>query len=285
MDKKAKSPEEFFEAVNIGEFTDKVREFRKQISPRMSEKEIFDSLHKTLTNNGDLFIEFVGSHFEKDTYFFRVREYREDDTSLKTESGFWNKPKEDVKEWGRFNRPGVSKLYTAAGQPVGHQGIVLEEMRYITEHKKFVLIAYKAKKPISTFSFGSIKYDHFTNKNAKNVAKLYHDFLQTELTRDVGEGKEYLYKISTIITELFNIQPTIDAFVYPCVARKDVHNTCFSGENVKDLLDFQWAMLMVKLGSDYLSTSIVESFTEKGEAIYRENPLKIPESKFCLPSI
>ena len=281
--KRAKIPEEeFFRKINIGEFIDKERQFRNQTFSKMSEDEIRESLRRTLTNNGDLSIIFNGAYFAKDTFFYRIREYRDDDPTLKIESGFWNPPKDYVKKWGRFNRPEISMLYTSAQNP----GIAFEEMKHITEDKKFVLIAYKANKQISTFSFGSIKYNHFTSENAISAAKLYQEFLLTELTRDVQDGQEYLYKISTIIAELFSIQPTINALVYPCVARKDIHNTCFSGENVKSLLEFQWAIPMVKLGSYYNSNCIVESFSEIGEAIYRDKVIMIPKDYYekYLPS-
>lgn len=279
--KRAKSPEDFFITIDIGEFIDKVRKFRNNISPRMSAEEIRDSLLNILTFNGEFKMDARDGDFPRDTYFFRVREYDDNDPSLKTESGFWNPPNEVVTEWGRFNRPGVSKLYTAAK----HQQIALEEMKHITEKKPFVLIAYKAKQTIKSQFLGDmIEYKNFKSEKAKTAAKVYNDFLRTELTRDVGKETEYLYKISTILSEVFHDTSKVhNAFYYPCVKRQEMHNTCFRGENIRNLLDFQWAMQLEKCGADYNYTHIVEDFSETGKAIYKPKFIKIPEEMgFCL---
>jgi len=44
------------------------------------------------------------------------------------------------------------------------------------------------------------------------------------------------------------------------------------------MLEFKWAAPMVKLGSEYVSLRIVESFSETGKAIYQQKLMVIPEN-------
>jgi len=82
--------------------------------------------------------------------------------------------------------------------------------------------------------------------------------------------------LSTIISEILHPKAeNFDALVYPCVNKKTYSNTCFNGENVKDLLDFQFVLLMEKSGSDFVASHIIENFSETGEAVYRETSIRL----------
>jgi len=70
--------------------------------------------------------------------------------------------------------------------------------------------------------------------------------LRDEFSRDVGNGTEYLYKVSEIIAKwYFDLPPTIiqDAWAYPSVKDKFSYNVCFRPDIAKNILELKGALV------------------------------------------
>jgi len=109
------------------------------------------------------------------------------------------------------------------------------------------------------------------------VHEIYNNFLQDEFSRDVGEGTEYLYRISELIAKsYFDLPPrdAQDAWAYRSVQDKSKYNLCFRPEIAHALLEVHGALICKKDSSDFLRPVCI-AICENGNDLsyYEMNPL------------
>lgn len=232
-----------FRQLSIKDLNNRIESFRKFVDLRsFSEERIKTELLKifTIEYHGKPAQFFLSSHIETPDnqiyYYYRIREFTEKDyiglstkkfPSIQTKQDVWYKPDSDVKNYGRLNRPGKSVLYVSS-QSVN---AVYEKECKIGDY--FFILIYRSKRRNMRISqIHNIPYiDELTEEeNAKRI--IMHNFLFSEFTKYVSEGREYLYKTSLLIYETFFNNPFIDGFSYPSIASdcKMGYNICFSQE-------------------------------------------------------
>ena len=167
-------------------------------------------------------------YYPAGTLFYRVRAIPEDDhiiplRTISKVSDCWEPPKEIVK-LGRLNKEQEPLLHTSPMDP----RLAVGEMK-IPDGVRFGLIVYEAVEDVNVTMIG-----HQANTDALNDAhalkiEMIQGFLRDEFIRDVGQGTEYLYRISeTIAKDYFDLPPEVqDAWCYPSVAHKDGFNVAF----------------------------------------------------------
>ena len=168
------------------------------------------------------------SQYSAGTRFYRARIIPKDDRtiplqSMSTVRDCWEPPKESVRV-GRLNRENEPLLYTCPGDP----SVAIDELK-IADGERFSLIVHEAVEDVNvTIIGGQPDTESLGDVDALKVEML-QGFLRDEFTRDVGEGTEYLYRISEIIAnDYFDMPPELhDAWCYPSVADKDKFNVAF----------------------------------------------------------
>lgn len=264
--------EEFAGQIDPIELTDKIREFRKLNLKDMTDEEVSQAIsHVLMHNNYFVYISNEGI-YPKGTKFFRVRELdgsKIPNNNLRVESDFWNAPKQCITKYGRLNKPYESLLYTSPINPM----VAVNEVK-LTEDTFFAVITYEAKEDIKVNCIGG-EYNYekmgITDKHVKLINNIINDFLREEFTRDVGEGTEYLYRVSEMIAKwYFDLPPrdVQDAWAYASVKNRQAYNVCFRPEVAKDVLELKGAMICKKEGeSEGLNVKcIAHGFDENGIA-------------------
>jgi len=166
--------------------------------------------------------------------------------NIHDESDLWEPPTNCVKQIGRLNKVGETLLYTAPQNP----NVAIKET-HIQKNDWYALIKYTAVKDIKVNTIGGV-YDYramgFVDEKAIMVHELYNSFLRDEFSRDVGNGTEYLYRISErIAKDYFDLPPEIqDAWCYSSVQDKNKYNVCFRPEKAHELLKLNGAMICRK---------------------------------------
>ena len=167
-------------------------------------------------------------YYPAGTLFYRVRAIPEDDhiiplRPISKVSDCWE-PLEEIVKLGRLNKEHEPLLYTSPMDP----RMALGEMK-IPDGVRFGLIVYEAVEDVNVTVIG-----HQANTDGLNDAdalkiEMVQGFLRDEFIRDVGQGTEYLYRISeTIAKDYFDPPPEMhDAWCYPSVAYKDGFNVAF----------------------------------------------------------
>lgn len=266
----------FFKKIDPLELNKKIRNFRMLNFQKMSTEQIQQAIFQTLTFENQFIYIPTNARYPKGTKFFRIRELNGSiipNPNLKIESDFWNPPKEYIKKYGRLNKPNESLLYTSPINPM----VALHEVKP-KENSFFAVIQYEAKEDIKVNCIGreynyeemGIKDNHF-----KLINNIINDFLRDEFTRDVGEGTEYLYKISEIIAKsYFDLPPRVfqDAWAYNSVQNKEFYNVCFRPEIARELLNLNGAMICKnkdKNKNQLLEVfCITHGFNENGDALF-----------------
>jgi hypothetical protein len=223
---------EFLYNVDPTELHEKICSFRLLDFKKLSYQDVQSQILKVITFNTPSGSRSVltpsMSSYPTGTKFYRVRPLAEDDRKLPLRdmgliSDCWEPPNSIVKA-GRLNKAKEALLYTAPMYP----SIAVEELK-IPDNQLFSLIVYEAIEPINVTSIGLPYNGPTLSKENLLKHRMIQDFLHHEFARDVGEGTEYLYKISeSIVKDYFDLPPELhDAWCYPSVAKKGGCNDCF----------------------------------------------------------
>ncbi|HIF9172223.1 TPA: hypothetical protein ACX6PS_000859 [Photobacterium damselae] len=223
---------EFLKYVDISELHNKICHFReldfKKLNYKEVQKEISNVISFNTPKGNCALLVPTNSTYPEKTRFYRVRNIDEGDRtlplkSMSTVNDCWEPPKNVVKP-GRLNRQHEPLLYTS---PI-NATIAIEELK-IADEQLFSLIVYEAVTPIKVTCIGVTPNIESLTKDEALKLKMIQDFLKHEFIRDVGNGTEYLYRISESITkDYFDLPPDIqDAWCYPSVAKKGGYNVCF----------------------------------------------------------
>lgn len=244
------SMESFYKNANPIEIQNKIREFRKLNFKVISNSDLFEEINKVLCINGYFSYPINIRSVQNNTLFFRVRKIRGTAIpfeNFKTLSDMWEPPKDKITSIGRLNQIGESLLYTSLGDPY----VAVYEAR-IKNGDTYALMKYSSIDTVKINIIGG-EYDPehppFQDDNSMIVYNLINDFLRDEFSRDVGEGTEYLYKISErIAKDYFDLPPreTQDAWAYSSIQDRNKLNVCFRPEIAHDLLKLQGAIICKK---------------------------------------
>jgi hypothetical protein len=276
---------DFFKSINPLELMNKIRNFRKLDIKNMTYDEVAKAISDALTFNGHFVYLTNIQSYKKGTTFFRVRELdgsRIPNKNLSFESDFWNAPEGCITKYGRLNKPGESLLYTA---PINPQ-VAVREVR-LKENTFYAVITYEAKEDIKVNSIG-MEYNYellgIKDEQAILVNDMINDFLRDEFSRDVGNGTEYLYKISEIIAKwYFDLPPreVQDAWAYPSVKDKFSYNVCFRPDIAKELLQLKGALICKYDNNDSINVKCVAvGFNKEGYANFYDLGSPIQEQVF-----
>lgn len=241
--------------LSIKELIERIIYFKNHISLRNSTEE---DLKKELKKIFE--IDFRGNKsyffFNDDTltpenhnyHFYRIRKFTKKDyegfnnrnfDSLKQESDIWAKPSHLINEYGRLNRKEETILY-ASNQSVN---AIHETNCQVGE--LFFLLVYKNKKRMRFSQIHHLKYqDDFTEEENSKLF-IMHEFIASEFIKYVPIGKEYLYKTSLLIYELFFHKDLNDGFTYPSVKSNSTNgfNLAFNTKQYQENLNFLGAMV------------------------------------------
>lgn len=245
----------FLEKINPLDLMEKISKFRRLNIEMMTPKEIIKEIYDVLTFE-DRFIYFTNmSIYPQETLFFRARKLDSSEfpnAELMYESHFWNAPVEHIKTYGRLNKPGESLLYTTPIIPE----ITLKEIK-IPDNSYYALMVYEATDDIKVNLIGQ-QYDYemlgIQSEKIKLINNIFNDFLKDEFSRDVGEGTEYLYIVSELISKnFFDLPPRDiqDAWAYPSLKDKERYNVCFRPEIAKEVLKLKGTLICEKLPQSY----------------------------------
>jgi len=244
----------FLKQISIRDLTQKIKQFRKLNIQNMTSEELFKAILDTLTYENQFRYISNSSIYPKDTPFFRVRKLSDRNvppTNMQKLNDLWEPPAECVTTLGRLNKVGESLLYTVPGDPM----VALKEMK-IKPDDFFALIKYTALSDIKVNIIGG-EYNYnecgLTDEHAITVHEIYNDFLRDEFSRDVGEGTEYLYKVSEIIAKsFFDLPPedVQDAWCYSSIQDKTKYNVCFRPEIAHKKLKLNGVILCKRSNED-----------------------------------
>lgn len=233
-------------SIKLKNIIDKIRHFRKLNFQNMSDMDLGNAIMDVLCENGRFDYLCQTSKYPQGTPFFRVRRLSSSiisEMNFKNYNDFWEPPASVIKKPGRLNKIGESLLYTV---PVLAEVAIQET--HINNGDFFALIKYIALKDINVNVIGGdINYSvrGITDENIILVNNLHTDFLRDEFSRDVGEGTEYLYRISErIAKDYFDLPESVqDAWAYSSVKDKTKYNVCFRPKKAHELLELQGAVL------------------------------------------
>lgn len=242
--------EEALKKIKISTILEKIENFRKLNLKSIDDKTLSKEILNVLTNNEGkaLLIPQIMQYTEK-TRFYRIRKIDNSNLNIPLKEFIsiqdaWNPPAEYIKSYGRLNKPGESLLYVTPEDI----RIPIEELK-VGENEVFGLIVYESIDKIKVNSIGMSKdYSKMGfSEDEINKLKIIDNFLNTEFTRDVGKGTEFLYRVSEMIAkDYFDLPPRDiqDAWVYSSIASKLGYNCCFRPEIAKEKLKLLGVQLM-----------------------------------------
>lgn len=224
----------------------KIAKFRKLNIARMSDDEINRAILDVLCWEGVFSCYTNLRTYPKGTKFFRVKKL--DGTCIpnsrfKEYQDYWETNPQYLKKYGRLNKPGESLLYVSPDLRCSMAEV------HIKENEPFVAIQYTARSDVKVNMIGGeFNYEQLGvyDEKVQLIHEMYNSFLRDEFSRDVGEGTEYLYRVSEkIAKDYFELPPRIvqDAWAYSSIQDKEKYNVCFRPDIAHDILELDGAMI------------------------------------------
>ncbi|WP_298760087.1 hypothetical protein [uncultured Psychroserpens sp.] len=263
--------------ITVEELHNRIEKFKEIDLKTISDKELKKRIKQVISYNlkdksyGGGFV--YTTTFNLGTQFYRVRKFDTKElnvamTKMKIEKDAWEPPL--VKNRGRLNIAGESLLYTCPYT----QETAIEEMK-IHEGEFFALITYESTENISAIKIGEWKKNNNFSKEQNQKLRIIKNFLHSEFTKDVGIGKEYLYRVSEIIIkDYFDFLPISEqqAWCYPSVKLKNEYNVCFRSKIHKKILKLKGvAICEIKRNNSKIligAHRVAHELNLKGEFIY-----------------
>lgn len=226
---------EYLFNVDAHKLLNKIDRFRKLNIKKLTDLQIRKEIMNVLMFDNKSVLLQYNDLIKVEMPIYRIRKLDNSEIpnkDMKVTQDVWNPPNEYVKR-GRLNKPQESLLYTCLDIETA-----IEEAQ-ISENDTFALISYNVVDEIKAIRIGNEDdYSSFSYEEGLKL-RIINGFLRDEFTRDVGKGKEYLYKVSEIIAkDYFDLPPRVvqDAWSYPSVANKPSINICFRPEVAKEKL-------------------------------------------------
>lgn len=187
-----------------------------------------------------------GGNFSLGTFLYRVRKLeKEFQNKPEVFQDIWHSKPKWVTKMGRANLVGEPMQYCFTDQvtPLYECGIVGEDCYAIVQYK------VKQGKELVGYCVGSEQAVEGLNETGLINQKIITDFVVSEFTKPVGEGTEYLYKVSNVICQNFLDIPFCDAYVYPSVANyKRGWNVAIKSQSALEKIEFDCMLLCVFKG-------------------------------------
>lgn len=225
-------PVEFLPYVDARELHRRISAFRNLNFRLMSYAEVSEAILNVImfdTPKGSrCVLQVLKGRYPAGTKFYRVRSIPRDDHIIPLQSmskvgDCWEPPQEIVK-MGRLNKEHEPLLYTSPIYPL----VAIEELK-IPDGERFSLIVYEAVEDVNVTVIGGDPGTESLDETDGLKVEMIQGFLRDEFTRDVGQGTEYLYRISeSIAKDYFDMPPVMhDAWCYPSVVDKSKFNVAF----------------------------------------------------------
>lgn len=245
--------------INTMELLTKIQEFKRIDLKTATMEELtiksLDTLSCMLINQ---------SVFPEGTRLYRIRKLDSDFSNMPTTfQDIWHPPAKFVTTDGRVNLKGNPMLYTSTEQitPIYECDI--------KENDSYAIIQYVVKpgEKLIGYSIGVDSDVEELDDTGKINNKIIEDFILSEFTKPVGNGTEYLYKISNVIARNFMDMPFCDAYVYPSVANyKKGWNVAIKPESALKKIDFSCVLICTSRGFD-LSGNYAFDLKHKANAL------------------
>lgn len=161
---------------------------------------------------------------------------------IKTEKDLWNPPSEKINTYGRINEPKESLLYLAIQEKTALIECNVNE-KDISLYSRFLV-----EEDIKINFIGELKeIEGDSIKENQRKLNLIDLFLKHQFSREVGEGKEYLYRISGMIAKKFFYTDEQDGWGYGSIADKEGYNLWLEPKKVENKLKFIDSRIGVRL--------------------------------------
>ena len=194
----------FLPHVDARELHRRISRFRELRFQSMSYADVSEAIFDVITFNTPSgrrgVLQPSIAKYASGTKFYRVRSIPEDDhilplRSMSKTADCWEPPREIV-GIGRLNKEGEPLLYTSPIDPF----VAIGELK-VPDGERFSLIVYEAVEDVNVAMIGgAVHTDGLDDADALKV-EMIQGFLRDEFTRDVGQGTEFLYRISEVIAK------------------------------------------------------------------------------------
>ncbi len=198
-----------------------------------------DDFDKELTK----FLKKLGAYFTSniDGYnkvkFWRIRKFA---TILKDESEFWDPPQKDASgnkcKMGRCNAEGNPVLYVSEKLKTPFEEMVIKpnDLVYLIKYQQIKALKLMRVIPEQFIpkSLNKVLY------NTEDILsyQIIRDFIRSEFLKPVGEGTEYLHRISGSICRIWFNDDNSDGWFYPSVPSPSDYNIALKSESAHEKL-------------------------------------------------
>lgn len=272
-----KDIENHLKSVDVMELTNRIKKFRSLNFKTISDIDLRNEISNVLTWNGRFCYCANLRYYPSQLPLFRVRKLSGSKIPIdnfKNLNDMWEPPTSVLTKYGRLNKPKESLLYVA-------QDLVtaIKESR-IQPGELYAAIQYIPKENIKlSFIGGDYNYSELgiSDNHAILVHEIYNNFLRDEFSRDVGQGTEYLYRISEMIAkDYFDFPPRViqDAWAYSSIQDKSRFNVCFRPEIAHEILEVQGAMICEKDITDNIVVKYIAVYDEKMKYYHIGSPVQ-----------
>ena len=285
---------DFLSKISIEDIVAKNEKFHTLNVKKLTDEELFNALMDAISFDIDdsgsklSFMMPRSEYYPVATRFYKIRPLdKEDDAfpfkTMSIEQDAWNAPEEKCR-LGRLNKDGESLLYTSIQSP----NACVEEME-IKDGDKFCLIVYEARKDIKATLVGIWQDDQQLSREENLKMRMITNVLRDLFTRDVGEGTEFLYRVSERIAKDYYDLPRDfqDAWCYPSVAAKQGYNCCFRPDVAKEVLNLIGVQVcsVNRMGETYHYNCDCILVWNKDKEVYDCYLVDSPECRHLFPEI
>lgn len=267
-----KSTADFYEHIDLTELQNRIRKFRRLNIRFLDDNELFTEINNVLSIGNQFIYPTCTRIFAKGTEFYRVRSLSGSEipfSELTTVSDMWEPPASVVSRPGRLNKVGESVLYATQGQPY----VAVQETRILL-NQYYALMSYVA---IDDVKINYIGWE-YTQDELQMSDKAYfafcliNDFLHDEYSRDVGQGTEFLYRVSeSIAKSYFDLPEEMqDAWAYNSVFDKNAINVCFRPQIAHNKMILKGAMICKNTDQNQIQVFCVALPNTDGSISYYE---------------
>ena len=266
-----KDIENHLKSVDVMELTNRIKRFRNLNFQSINDNDLRKEILNVLTWDGRFCYCVNSKYHPSELPLFRVRKLSGSKIPIdnfKSLNDMWEPPTSVLTKYGRLNKPKESLLYVA------QDPVTAVKECHIQLGEFYAVIQYIPKENIKlSFIGGDYNYSEhgITDKHAILVHEIYNNFLRDEFSRDVGQGTEYLYRISEMIAkDYFDFPPRViqDAWAYSSIQDKSKYNICFRPEIAHEILEVRGAMICKKDTTDNIIVKCVASYDEEEMKYY-----------------
>lgn len=278
----------YLASLSVATLQERIRAFRRLDYQRISQEALFAAIHGLFLGDAGpgYWLPLFSVVIPASTRFYRVRKITDETPICPPENmrfigDCWEPPGLAL-PMGRLNREGIPVLYACA------EPLVAFEETHIADGELCSLIVYESVSHLTMVYVGTPPAQEGYSDEELTKLHIIQDFLETEFTRDVGVGTEYLYTISNrIADDLFPVIPDLhDGWVYPSVALKGHQNVCFTLEAKSKLILVGVRICSVRRhGENYMLSACCVLLPSEGDDALQIYPIGSEEQLEAFPDI